>query len=127
MSYWIILKRRNVSLNCTLHIPGRDQSRRQFDGSIDEVRLESDGVAVVVESLFKLATLLMDVAQVVVSLGEEGVLFDGQSAEVGGFLVFSVLEMYGREQEEDSCVGRVLPQELHAVFLGVVVVAGLVL
>ncbi len=39
---------------------------------------------VVVESLLKLAALLKDVAQVGVSLGEEGVLFDGQSAEVGG-------------------------------------------
>jgi hypothetical protein len=35
--------------------------------------------------------------------------------------------MYGREEEEYSSVGRVLPPELHAVFLGVVVVAGLVL
>ena len=84
MSYWIILKRRNVSLNCSLHISGRDQSRRQVDVPVDEVRLESDGVSVVVESLLKLAALLKDVAQVGVSLGEEGVLFDGQSAEVGG-------------------------------------------
>ncbi len=41
--------------------------------------------------------------------------------------VSPALEVYGREEEEDAGVGRVLPPELHAVLLGVVVVATLVL
>ena len=42
-------------------------------------------------------------------------------------VVFPALKMDRGEKEENSGIGRILPPELHAMLLGVVVVSGLIL
>ena len=46
---------------------------------------------------------------------------------LNSLVISPALKVYGGEEQEDAGVGRVLPPELHAVLLGVLVVAGLVL
>ena len=49
------------------------------------------------------------------------------SHHINSLVISPALKVYGGEEQEDAGVGRVLPPELHAVLLGVLVVAGLVL
>ena len=84
LTHRIVLQSRDVGLDGSLHLPGGHLRGRQVDVSVDEVRLEPDGVSIVLQGLLQLAALLEHVAQVGVGLGQVGVLLDGQAAEVGG-------------------------------------------
>ena len=63
-SYWIILKRCHVSLNCLLQIPRSHQCSRQIDVAIDEIRLESYGVSIIVQGFLQLTPLFVDIAKI---------------------------------------------------------------
>lgn len=79
----IVLKSRHIGLNCSLHVPRGHQSCCQVNVSIDEVRFETKGMTVVLDSLLQLSSFLEDIAQVGIRLSQHWVLLNGQSAEVG--------------------------------------------
>lgn len=80
--YRVVLESRYISLHSTFHVSCCNQSRCQVDISIDEVRLEAQRVAIMLNRLLQLTTLLKHIAQVGVGLSKHGILLDGQCAEV---------------------------------------------
>lgn len=65
-AYGIILESRHVGLHGLLHVSGRNKCRRQVDVAVDEVGLEAHCVAIILERLLELPTLLVNVAKVAV-------------------------------------------------------------
>ena len=63
---------------------------------------------VIIKSLLQLALLLVHIAKVGVCLRQQGVLLDGQGAEVSGLVVFPALEMDRTEQQENTSVRWIL-------------------
>ena len=121
-TYWIILERGDIGLYGALHVPSSHQGGGQVDVSVNEVRLESDRVSVVVQSLLQLSSLFEHVAKVGVGLGQHGVLFDGQCGEVGRLVISPALEVYRGEEQENPRVGGILSPELHRVFLRILII-----
>lgn len=78
----IVLKGRNISLNGLLDVTGGHQGCCQVDVAIDEVRLQSDGMAVVLERLLQLVLFFVNVAKVAVRFGQQRILLDGKRTEV---------------------------------------------
>ena len=63
---------------------------------------------VIIKGLLQLALLLVHIAKVGVGLRQQGVLLDGQGAEVSRLVVFPALEMDRTEQQENPRVGWIL-------------------
>ena len=66
------------------------------------------GSPVIIKGLLQLALLLVHVAKVGVGLRQQGVLLDGQGAEVCRLVVFPALEMDRTEQQENPGVRWIL-------------------
>ena len=67
-----------------------------------------DSTPVVIQGLLQLALLLVHVAEVGVGLGQQGVLLDGQGAEVRRLVIFPALEMYRTQEQENPSICRIL-------------------
>ena len=67
-----------------------------------------DSTPVVIQGLLQLALLLVHVAEVGVGLGQQGVLLDGQGAEVRRLVIFPALEMYRTQKQENPSICRIL-------------------
>lgn len=75
-TYGIVLQSRDVGLHGLLHVAGGDQSGRQIDVAIDEVGLEANGPAIVLERLLQHAVLLVHVAEIAGNVDESLVVTD---------------------------------------------------
>ena len=63
---------------------------------------------VIIKGLLQLSLLLVHVAKVGVGLCQQGVLLDGQGAEVRRLVVFPALEMDRAEQQQNPSVRWIL-------------------
>ena len=74
-----------------------------------------DSTPVVIQGLLQLALLLVHIAEVGVGLGQQGVLLDGQGAEVRRLVIFPALEMYRTQKQENPSICRILhmPNIIH--------------
>ena len=63
---------------------------------------------VIIKGLLQLSLLLVHVAKVGVGLCQQGVLLDGQGAEVRRLVIFPALEMYRTQKQENPSICRIL-------------------